>query len=99
MRPRKVSAPLMGGHQADERQQVLDAKTGPTAPDVEVRIGRNDVRPAERDGAKDAIRVLNGDSVLAPELLRHDQSKGLPPERMEGMDDPNLRLINGTRCS
>jgi len=57
------------------------------------------VRPADGHRAEGPVGVLEGDAVLAPELLGDHKREGLPLQGMEGMGDPNQRWINGTGCS
>jgi hypothetical protein len=87
------------GQQRRERQQVFHAEPRPAPTDLEARVGRLPIRPAEGHRAERAICTLERDPVLAPELLGDDEGEGLPAEGMEGVGDPNQRRINGTRCS
>jgi hypothetical protein len=43
--------------------------------------------------------MLEGDSILSPELLGDDEPKRLPPEGMKSVRDQNLRRISGTGCT
>ena len=43
--------------------------------------------------------MLEGDSILSPELLGDDEPKRLAPEGMKRVRDQNLRRISGTGCT
>jgi len=43
--------------------------------------------------------VLEGDTILAPELLGDDEPERLAPEWMKRVRDQNLRRITGIGCS
>jgi hypothetical protein len=94
LRPRRPDR-----HQLGQRHEVLHAKAGPPAPDAYVRIGRHEIRPRGGHGAQAATGVLEGDSILSPELLGDDEGKRLALEGMKRVRDQNLRRITGTGCS
>jgi hypothetical protein len=88
-----------GGHKVHQREQVFDAKAGASLADAQVGIGGNNIGPSHRHRAESTIRMLEGDPLFAPQLLGDDEPERVTPERMEGMNNPNLLLIRPTRCS
>lgn len=54
------------GHEVNQREEVLDAKARASLTDAQVWIGRNNIRPSHRYGARAAVRVLEGDTVFTP---------------------------------
>lgn len=97
--PRWASSLSPGGHQVGQHEQIPDAEARAPVPEAQVWIRGHHIGPSHGHGAEGAIRVLERDAVLAPELLGDDEPEGLAPQRVERMDDPNQRWIKGTRCS
>jgi hypothetical protein len=65
---------------------------------AQIRIGRKQVGPAHRNGAKRSLRELKGDSIFSPKLLGYYKTEGLSSQRMKRMDDSDLLRNACTRC-
>ena len=92
-------SPRTGRHQRGERHEILHPKARPPAADADVRISGHAVCPVDRHRAQAPVGMLEGDSILSPELLRDDERERLAPEGMKWVRDQNLRRISGTGCS
>jgi hypothetical protein len=88
-----------GRHQLGERYEVLHPKARPPAADAHVGIDRNEIRPIDGHGAQAAVGVLEGHSILSPELLGDDERKRQAPKGMERVGDLNLRRISDAGCN
>ena len=80
------------GDKVGEDKKVLHPEPGSPFTNCHIGIGGQEVRPAHGQRAERAVGQLEGHPVLSPELFRHDEGKGLPPEGVEGMGDADLSL-------
>lgn len=82
-------------HEIGERQQIVNPKVRPAAPDGEDRIRRQPIRPTHREGSEGPVWRLHRDARFAPQLLGDDQRQTSPVEWMKGMRDLNAWWIDG----
>ena len=91
-----VRSPPTGRYQLGERHEILNPKARSPTTDADVRISGNAIRPIDRHRAQAAVGMLEGDSILSPELLGDDEPKRLAPEGMKRVRDQNLWRISDT---
>ena len=87
--PRAGSSRVAGGDQRGQRPQVCQAEVGAPTPNAQVGVGADEIGPSDGHGVERAVRAFKRDPVFSPELLGDNEPKGLPPQGMERMGDPN----------
>ena len=87
--PRAESSRGPGGDQRGQRPQVCQAEVGAPTPNTQVGVGADEIGPSDGHGVERAVRAFKRDAVFSPERLGDNELKGLPPQGMERMGDPN----------
>ena len=64
-------------------------KVGAPTPNTQVGVGADEIGPSDGHGVERAVRAFKRDAVFSPERLGDNELKGLPPQGMERMGDPN----------
>jgi hypothetical protein len=72
LRGPSARSPRTGRHQLGERHEILNPKARPPAADTDVGISETAIRPIDPHRAQAAIGMLEGDSILSPELLGNE---------------------------
>lgn len=86
--------------QPDQRGEILDPETGPSAGEDEERVGALDIGPASRQRPHPSVTGLpEEDPVLTPGMGVSDEIELASQERMERVGHTKSLRIAPTGCS